>query len=162
MLASTIARKSIPNVSYPSFVSQRVRMAYTFSNVGSVKLPREIQEVLELVTASQIRQSENSIMLRDDATHSRQGYHTNPAAPSAAVKYLVDESWIMCAVSGSERKSSRGTNHRIHAQPVSPASTSPPPRTCFTAFVCTPSAATMRSACKASPLSVVTLPFSAS
>jgi hypothetical protein len=46
MLASTIARKSIPNVSYPSLVSQRVRMAYTFSNVGSVKLPREVQEVL--------------------------------------------------------------------------------------------------------------------
>jgi hypothetical protein len=67
-------------------------MAHTFSDVGSVEFPREIQEVLEFVTELQTRQSGDSLRGRDEATHSRHGYHTNPAAPSAAVKYLVDES----------------------------------------------------------------------
>lgn len=101
-------------------------------------------------------------IVRRGKTHFRHGYHTRPAAPLAAVKYLVDESWIMCAVSGSASKSSLGTNHRMHAQPVSPAWTTSSPRTCFTAVECTPSAATMRSACRTSPFSVVTFPFSAS
>lgn len=57
----------------------------------------------------------------NDKTHFLQGYHTRPAAPPAAVKYLVAESRTMSAVSGSERSSSVGTSHRMHAQPVSAA-----------------------------------------
>ena len=53
MLGSTIARKSTPNISDGSLVDLQDGIIHAFSDVGGVKLPREVQEVLHLVAKFQ-------------------------------------------------------------------------------------------------------------
>lgn len=92
MLGSTIARKSTLSISDGSLANLQDGLIHTFSDVGGVEFLGEVQEVLHLVAKFQVGQLVARYLRRDDTTHFRQGYHTKPAAPLAAVKYLVDES----------------------------------------------------------------------